>query len=71
MNTQRILIGSIKVNTNEFVVIKNVIVKCHCSVEEIYYLVSYHFTYAYESKATKTQIIFHYSIRPIANDKCT
>lgn len=62
MNTQRILIGSIKVNTSEFVVIKHIIVKCHCSVEYIYHLVSYYFTYAYESKAIKTQIMLHYSI---------
>lgn len=62
MNTQGILVGSIKVNTNEFVVINHVIVKCHCSVEEMYCLVSYYFIYAYKSKAIKPQIVLHYSI---------
>lgn len=66
MNNQRILTESIKVNTNQFVAIKHVILNCHHSVEEIHYLVSYT-----RVKSYKTQKLLHYLSQNCANDRCT
>lgn len=67
MNNQRILIGSIKVNTNQFVAIKHVILKCHHSVEEKHYLVSYTRVKSYK-KPDDVALFYH---RTIATDRCT
>lgn len=61
MNNQRILTGSIKVNTNQFVAIKLVILNCHHSVEEIHYLVSYSRVEIY--KKTNITLFYHRTVQ--------
>lgn len=58
MNNQRILTGSIKVDTNQFVAIKHVILNCHHFVEEINYLVSYTRVESYKKPNNIT--LFHH-----------
>jgi len=65
MTTERLLIGSIKLNIEEeFVVIEHVMVRSHCFKEETLFcfIIIFHFTYAHALKSIKTYIILHYSV---------
>lgn len=60
MTTERLLIGSIKLNIEEFVVIEHVMVRSHCFKEETLFcfIMIYHFTYAHALKSIKTITLF-------------